>query len=352
MDLVERYLNAIRPLLPGEQKDDIIAELADEIRSRIEDQEAQFGRKLNDSEIEALLKAMGSPLAVAARYGPGRHLIGPAVYPVYMLALKAVLLIMAAAEVIGLVVKTTVDAAQGKPLSFATRLGEAWADFWVGGFFMIGLITVIAAVVERANPGLEFDNLWKPQHLPRPSRRALAREARQARRLRRPPSRVDAAFGVAFHVVCFFWLLGFVEAGDVYPPFLSPEHWLETTAGLALTPIWWDRLFAWMLAGVAAQVIVYAVLFLRPQSQRAYAGAKLFNDLVGIGFAITVARAGELFTAAPDAIPSPKALVVYKLVSEGLHLAFTFVAVFLALDALYRLWRLAGPKRGPAAPIA
>jgi 3-deoxy-D-manno-octulosonate 8-phosphate phosphatase KdsC-like HAD superfamily phosphatase len=65
MALVDRYLQAVKFWLPRKQKDDIIAELSEDLRSQIEDQEAELGRKLTDTEVEPILKRCGSPMAVA-----------------------------------------------------------------------------------------------------------------------------------------------------------------------------------------------------------------------------------------------------------------------------------------------
>ena len=91
MTLVDRYLRAVRDHLPREQQDDIINELADNIHSKIEDQEATLGRPLAEAEEVALLKGFGHPMAVAARYRGdersltfGRELIGPELFPTYL----------------------------------------------------------------------------------------------------------------------------------------------------------------------------------------------------------------------------------------------------------------------------
>jgi hypothetical protein len=77
MELVDRYLQAVEFWLPKRQRQDIIAELSEDLRSQIEEQETALGRKLKDEEVEAILKRRGSPLAVASRYLPQRYLIGP-----------------------------------------------------------------------------------------------------------------------------------------------------------------------------------------------------------------------------------------------------------------------------------
>ncbi|HWC66326.1 MAG TPA: hypothetical protein VG777_09595, partial [Thermoanaerobaculia bacterium] len=64
MDLIERYLQAVRLWLPGSRKQDIIAELREDLRSQVEDRETELARPLDDAEIEAILKRCGRPIAV------------------------------------------------------------------------------------------------------------------------------------------------------------------------------------------------------------------------------------------------------------------------------------------------
>src|SRR5689334_8746084 len=92
MDLLDRYLQAVRFWLPRAQQDDIIAELSEDIRSEIEEKESALARKLNPAELEALLKQRGRPMLVANRYLPQRSVIGPALFPAYLLVLKIVML--------------------------------------------------------------------------------------------------------------------------------------------------------------------------------------------------------------------------------------------------------------------
>src|SRR5580693_4744277 len=74
MELLDRYLHAIEFWLPKRQKQDIIAELSEDLRSQIEEKENELGRKLNDAEVEAILKRCGSPVEVASRYLPQIYL--------------------------------------------------------------------------------------------------------------------------------------------------------------------------------------------------------------------------------------------------------------------------------------
>jgi hypothetical protein len=91
MELVDRYLYAVKFWLPRNQKEDIIAELSEDLCSQIEEKESEFGRKLDDSQVEAILRQCGSPMVVAQRYLPQRSLIGPALFPIYRMVIRSLI---------------------------------------------------------------------------------------------------------------------------------------------------------------------------------------------------------------------------------------------------------------------
>jgi hypothetical protein len=88
MELIDRYLQAVKFWLPKNQKQDIIVELSEDLRSQVEDREAELGRKLNESEVADLLKQRGRPVLVANRYKSQQHLIGPVLFPIYVFVLR------------------------------------------------------------------------------------------------------------------------------------------------------------------------------------------------------------------------------------------------------------------------
>ena len=94
MDLLHSYLKALRRYLPRAQRDDIVAELSEDLRSQIEERETELGRSLRDDEQMALFKAYGDPMVVARRYRQkgmslsiGWELIGPELFPMYLIIL-------------------------------------------------------------------------------------------------------------------------------------------------------------------------------------------------------------------------------------------------------------------------
>jgi hypothetical protein len=94
MQLRDRYLQAVRQSLlfmSSARKDDIIEELGDDLRSQMEDREAELGRPLDEIEQEAIFRRCGHPVLVASRYRGGggslafgRVLIGPDIFPYYI----------------------------------------------------------------------------------------------------------------------------------------------------------------------------------------------------------------------------------------------------------------------------
>lgn len=140
MDLVERYIEAIKFWLPKHLKEDIAAELREDIHSQIEEVEREKGRKLTNEEISDLLKARGAPLAVASRYLPQRYLIGPEIFPVYILVLKIVALICFIPPVIAWI-WAAFSPTGSWPGVFATPVNSLLVSF--------AIVTVIFAVIEH-----------------------------------------------------------------------------------------------------------------------------------------------------------------------------------------------------------
>ena len=159
-DLIDRYLAAVSALLPKDQRQDITAELRDLIMNRVEEQEAVLRRPLDKREIEALLRDIGHPIAVAGRYGPRTALIGPELYPFWEFGVKVLLAIAALAAVVPAVV--VLIAGQGDN----HRIGGILSDFIPTALSLIGLATVIAAAVERG--WIKIGDLanWKASELP------------------------------------------------------------------------------------------------------------------------------------------------------------------------------------------
>jgi hypothetical protein len=87
-------LSAVKRCLPRKQRNDIVNELREDLRSQLEARAEERGRPLTDAEQYAVLMQHGDPMVVARRYWPNRRslslgweLIGPELFPAYLFVL-------------------------------------------------------------------------------------------------------------------------------------------------------------------------------------------------------------------------------------------------------------------------
>jgi hypothetical protein len=169
MDLLDRYLQAVKKHLPWQRQDDIIAELRSNLESQLDDKQAELGRPLTTGEMEDWLRQMGSPIQVAARYQPQQYLIGPAVFPTYRYVLQlACFWVFIAYSVV-----TAVQIVAGD-LSSGTVLLRALLRAPGVLITTAACVTIVFAVIEFVGmrysskhlPFSGFGSEWSPGELP------------------------------------------------------------------------------------------------------------------------------------------------------------------------------------------
>ena len=244
MELLDRYLQAVKKHLPWERQDDIIAELRANLEAQLEDKEAELGRPLTKEEAEGWLKQIGSPIQVAARYQRQQYLIGPAVFPTYSYILK---LVLTWATVIYAIANAVTIAASNQGgeavLQAALRLPWIW-------LINAAIVTLIFAVIELTGtrfPG-KFHALgpmdgsmagpmtaqWSPLDLPPVG----ASDPDWAK----PRSFTKALLEV--FAGCLF--LAYILLVPHYPFLLfGPGEWYLRSLPYQLAPVWWT--FYWLL---------------------------------------------------------------------------------------------------------
>lgn len=220
MDLLGRYLQAVKFWLPKAQQDDILAELGEDLRSQAEEAEAGMGRKLNDAEMEALLKKRGRPMLVAMRYRPRRYLIGPGLFPMYVFVLKVAVLCYLVPWAIGGLVLLLF----GTSHPIGQVLGSFWGSLWTALAMQFSIITIVFAAIEHfhASSGL-LDN-WNPRTLP------AIRPVKDPYRVSRFGSAVEIVLALIFIA---WWII---------MPQGFPFSWGLEKAGIHWTwgPVWQD----------------------------------------------------------------------------------------------------------------
>jgi hypothetical protein len=148
MDLVDRYVKAVAKALPENQREDILSELSEDIRSEIEDRQRELGRALTEAEQEALLKQRGNPLVLAARYRQdhrsvafGRQIIGPVLYPFYVRVLSFNL----GLTFLVITIIFTALAVSGQKIG----IGDIFSTSLLQLFIQLSVVTLIFSIVEK-----------------------------------------------------------------------------------------------------------------------------------------------------------------------------------------------------------
>ena len=164
--LIERYAAAVAKRLPAKGRADIEKELRSTLEDMLEDRAAKNGQPAGEALTRELLKEYGSPQRVAASYLPERHLIGPRIYPFFIMVLKIVFSVLSVLALIGLGLAFAQRGAGDGPALAA--LGQTLLDYLQGLIQAFGNIVLVFAVLERVLPKEEFDTEskdWDPAEL-------------------------------------------------------------------------------------------------------------------------------------------------------------------------------------------
>lgn len=298
MDMIDRYLNAVAAQLPQDERADIVAELRDLILSRFEAKEEALGRALTEDEQEAILREIGHPLVVAARYRKGPDsLVGPELFPYWLFGVKAGLMVLGAIYAITLFIRLI-----GGPDDAGQAVAQAFHGFFGAGLTLIGAATLAAAIFEHQGIRPSFLKNWRVKDLgafglsdPAAWGASMA-GAGSARATWTPRGRAKAWPGgehlFSFLAVAVFvlWWIGVLH----FPPFDAIGMRGEDTV-VSGAPIW-SILFGPILLYAFARMAVDLASLVRPGAVRARAAAQIVIAGAGLWLTWVIFEAGHWFT--------------------------------------------------------
>jgi hypothetical protein len=327
MQLLERYLQAVKFWLPKGQKEDIIAELSEDIHSQIEEKEAELGRKLNELELESILKQLGRPILVANRYLPQEQLIGPVLFPIYRLVLKIVMLcylVPWTVTWIALLIFNSGYAAKFAAHSWVEILGSLWAQLWGTAFLAAGTVTLVFAILERVQRKSHFLEEWNPRKLPPVNNPNVI-------------SRFNSVVELAANMFFCVWWTGHMASGVVLN---------QVNLRIALAPAPW-RYFFWGFLLIAFVNIGLAIAnFARPYWTAHRAAIRFVSDMAGSVFFCWLLKANLLIEIAGASIPPAKALQLTAAINFWMVKMFPAAVIFgvvIAVVNIFRIVRVAAP---------
>jgi hypothetical protein len=165
MNLLDKYILELGKHLPQRNRSDLQAEIRSTIEDMLDDKARQANRPVDDDMIEEVLKEYGSPANVADAYHPTRYLIGPQMYPFFLLVVKIVLAVLLAVTFAGFLWDYFNNPAGP---AFLGSLGNFALQFFGGATAALGNIVLVFAILERVLPSGKLDESqdeWKPSDL-------------------------------------------------------------------------------------------------------------------------------------------------------------------------------------------
>ncbi len=177
-DIINRYIYQVMRNLPAKNSKDIEEELRTLISDMLEDK--TNGNPTTKEDIHNVLKELGSPYELSEKYSDKAHyLIGPAIYPTYIMIMKIVLFVsllsLCVTTVINMIITVDINHYQYIGDRFGDILGNCIGDILNGLLAAFGWVTIIFTIFERK--GITFNKKasgWDPASLPSTPVREIA----------------------------------------------------------------------------------------------------------------------------------------------------------------------------------
>lgn len=281
-DLLDRYLYAVSRHLPAQRRgapaqNDIIAELAANLRAQMEDKEEALGRPLTEDEQADVLRRHGHPIVVAARYQPRRSLIGPELFPFYWFTVRRALPWVAGIWLL-ITAATILFGSWSTPLADRIDVGHIITGLFGTLFQFLAWLTAGFAMLEyfKGHMPNEFQHPdWDPRGLPKV-------DPDTDRNGPRHPY-VDVIAGAAF----LAWLLAFPH----YPLLIFGPYAVLHLLNIDLPGIW--RTFYWVFVAFQCIQLAAKIALLYRPVRRYYHLIDGIIHLLGIGLIVFLLRAHD-----------------------------------------------------------
>lgn len=330
MELIDRYLQAVKFWLPRQQSSDIIAELSADIHAQVEDRQSALGRNLTTPEVEDLLKQRGRPFLVANRFLPQRSLIGPALFPVYRFVMKVVFLCYFAPWLIMSIATAISDSFGPAPRpTWFNPIADLSSRMIPTAFIALAVVTLVFAILERAQEKSHFLDQWSPSKLP---------PLRNPNAIPRSSSTIEMVVNWVF----FLWW-----AANFHTTHLS----IGSSIRISLTPTWFWFYWAYFILALANATLAGANL-LRPWWTPTRATLRMLSDAVGAILFCWLLKANLLVAIAIATVPADKSQIITQAINLWMPrifpLAIALTLLIAAID-IYRILRLQPSTNQPTA---
>jgi hypothetical protein len=163
-NLIDTYVHEVGRHLPEITRVDIEKEIRSTIEDMLDDTSKTEGRAPDQAMIVAILKHMGPPEKLAASYLPPRYLVGPQLYPTFMLVLRIVLTVVIILGGVGLGI--ALGQTPPTPSAVASAVGNSLTELINALLLAVGNIVVVFAILQRFLPEMKEPKTdWDPEKM-------------------------------------------------------------------------------------------------------------------------------------------------------------------------------------------
>ncbi len=144
-DLVEKYVVEIGHHLPNKHRADIEAEIRSLIQDTLESRSQSAGRPVDEEMTVEVLKEFGPPEKMAESYQPARYLIGPRLFPSFILVMRIVLAVLLVVTLVRVGVSM---GTAGSNWSNIDEWGAIFSNLVTSAISLFGSVVIIFAILE------------------------------------------------------------------------------------------------------------------------------------------------------------------------------------------------------------
>jgi hypothetical protein len=310
MELIDRYLQAVKWMLPRKQQDDVVRELNDEIMSRVEEKEDALDRSLTEDEQTALLTQLGHPMVVASRYRTQRYLINPTSFAIYWMVLRLILAVV----FIGMAISAVAVAATGQGLGQALGIILRYP---LAAFSVFAWVTTIFVVLDIIQVKFDFFSKWDPRTLPKLTKTKPRH------------SMIESVVSLMLStIIGVWWLVGLKHQFWIFGPGYEFIHF---------GPVW-QTIYPLFVVLVVFSVVRSGVDVARPGWERGRTWFRLVYRALNLLVLYFLFNATELFVSG-SANP-PGMAEVLKGLNIAMHIGVVAVAIVTVMQLGWDVYHL------------
>ncbi len=325
--LVERYLAAVSDLLPANHRKDTVTEIRSLIQDALDDRSKAEGRPVDDDMTAEVLKQFGPPEKIVAPYLPEKYLIGPRLFPIFLLVLQIALPILAALSLVGFWAGYNYAGVINEVQLF-TDIAKSLGGAFTTVLSAFGNIVLIFAILQWAIPEFrmpakpEKEEQWDPHSL-----KAIS----QPDRIKRGELLTEIFFCMVGLIVVTVYL----GQGGLY--IYNNGQWVFTSVLTAT----FTRFIPWIDLLLVVNIILDIILLRRGAWEL---GTRLFSTAL---YAANIVLAASLLVNVPYLYTLQGALgqsgvegMLQSLLNQVLIFVFIIVIIVNSVRILTTAWRI------------